>query len=150
MNGCPAFSERRDQLGTWWVATCWRDFYSSWTSAACQKKKNLYSKIEVPAGYPPTKKIQAWILEDPCWRVNRIRGCRSMQVFPRVYPQVTFMDLHPCQALGSPTGFSILTQVPYVLPVGQEQDRNINSSSTSRVNFHCPRTWPVLWTQEPC
>ena len=47
---------------------------------------------------PTIKKIEAWILKDPWLQVNRIRGSHYLQVFPRVYPQVTLMDPHPCPA----------------------------------------------------
>jgi len=61
-----------------------------------KKKKNL--NIEVPVGYPLLKKIEAWILKDLWLQVNQIRGSHYLQVFPRVYPQVTLMDPHPCPA----------------------------------------------------
>ncbi len=55
--------------------------------------------IEVPAGLPTGRKIHTRISKDPWLQVNWIRGSCYLQVFPWVYLQVTFVDLHPCPAL---------------------------------------------------
>jgi len=46
-----------------------------------------------------TEKFQTWILKDLWPQVNRICRSHYLQVFPRVYLQVTFVDLDPCPAL---------------------------------------------------
>ncbi len=55
--------------------------------------------IEVPAGLPTGRKIHTRISKDLWLQVNWIRGSCYLQVFPRVYLQVTFVDPHPCPAL---------------------------------------------------
>ena len=74
-------------------------FSSNLVSETAKKIRNFQLKIRGTCRLPTSRKIQPWILRDPYWWVNQT--CRScyLQVFPWVYPQVTFVDPHLCSAL---------------------------------------------------
>ena len=58
-----------------------------------------YTEFGHPNRYLSVNKIQTWTLKDLWLQVTWTCGSGSLQVFPRVNPQVTHRDLHLCSVL---------------------------------------------------